>query len=133
MPERQIQRDGDVLSVSGSSRRLAGPTDLARLVDPDRRARAEAAFKAEEPDKSLPERIYYPDLERPALIVYPLLSSEGTSGADDYLVALKVAIPGDPTKPRNNEGDVTYLINTVAQRNWLPEFKNDDEDEDVDD
>jgi hypothetical protein len=132
MPERQIQADGDVLRVSGSSRRLAGPTDIARLVDPDRRATAEKDFRAEEPDKSLPERIYYPHLEHPALIVYPLSYGEARSD-DDYLVALKVAIPGDPTKPRNDEGDVRYLINTVAQKNWLAEFTEDDDDEDVDD
>lgn len=145
LPQREIQRDGDVLRVSGNSRRLAGPTDLARLLASDLRAKIEAAYKADEPGKSLPERIYYPHLEHPALIVYPLgseqpsrsqdeeLSHAVTIGSHDFLVALKVAIPGDPTNPRNQDGDVTYVINTVAQKNWLPEFKDDDEDEDVDD
>jgi hypothetical protein len=145
IPERRIERDGDVLRVSGSSRRLAGPTDLARLLDRDVRKAAEADFRAEEPDKSFPERIYYPHLERPALMIYPLVSGQRSrSGAadgrhdvsvrgDEYLVALKVAIPGDPADPSNNEGDVTYVINTVAQKNWLPEFRDDEDNEDIDD
>ena len=53
-------------------------------------------------------------------------------GKDDYLVALKVAIPGDPTRVRDGEGDVTYVINTVAQQYWLSEFSGAD-DEDLDD
>ena len=47
-------------------------------------------------------------------------------------MALKVAIPGDPTKVHDDDGDVTYVINTVAQQNWLAEFAGAD-DEDVDD
>ena len=145
LPQREIRRAGDVLRVSGNSRRLAGPTDLGKLLDSQVRAEIEAAYKAEELGKSLTERIYYPYLARPALIVYPL-GSRGTGGfegleggdsvaidADHYLVALKVAIPGDPTNPRNEDGDVTYVINTVAQQNWLPEFKDAVQDEDVDD
>jgi hypothetical protein len=144
LPQRLIRRDGDLLRVSGSSRRLAGPTDLARLLEPATRGRAEADYRSVEPDKSLPERIYYPHLAQPALLIYPLVSqrpedaseSDGnhsvTIGGDEYLVALKVAIPGDPTKVHNDEGDVTYVINTVAQQNWLAEFS-DSDDEDIDD
>lgn len=144
LPQRVIRRDGDLLRVSGSSRRLAGPTDLAGLLDLHTRKKVEAEYKAQEPDKSPSERIYYPHLERPALIIYPLGSAgpnEGSDaeeqrnvaiGKDDYLVALKVAIPGDPTKVRDAEGDVTYVINTVAQQNWLSEFSGAD-DEDLDD
>jgi hypothetical protein len=143
-PQRVLRRDGDLYRVSGSRRRLGGPSDLAGMLDKDMRKKVEAEQKAQEPDKSLPERIYYPVLERPALIIYPLLSaapdddSEAEQqnrvviGKDDYLVALKVAIPGDPTKVRDAEGDVTYVINTVAQQNWLSEFTGAD-DEDLDD
>ena len=53
-------------------------------------------------------------------------------GKDDYLVALKVAIPGDPTRVRDAEGDVTYVINTVAQTVLATEFSGAD-DEDLDD
>src|SRR5262249_53736334 len=72
LPQRVIRRDGDLLRVSGKSRRLAGPTDLASLFDPDIRAKVEAEYKAQEPGKSLSERIYYPHLDRPALVIYPL-------------------------------------------------------------
>lgn len=145
IPKRSISRDGAVLRVSGSSRRLAGPTDLGRLLDRELRKMVEDTFKAEEPEKSISERIYYPHLERPALIIYPLYSDPTNGGkekeaahavtvrSEEYLVALKVAIPGDPSDPRNVEGDVTYVINTVAQMNWLPEFRSDEDDEDIDD
>jgi hypothetical protein len=144
LPQRVIRRDGDLLRVSGSSRRLGGPTDLAGLLDPEMRKKVEAEYRAQEPGKSPSERIYYAYLERPALIIYPLGSTgpnEGpdgeeqhhvTIGKNEYLVALKVAIPGDPTKVRNAEGDVTYVINTVAQQNWLSEFSSADDD-DLDD
>ena len=91
----------------------------------------------------MPERIYYPYLERPALIIYPLGSAgpednpngdehNAAIGPEGYLLALKVAIPGDPTKVHDAESDVTYVINTVAQMNWLSEFSGAD-DEDLDD
>ncbi|HEY3924650.1 MAG TPA: Z1 domain-containing protein [Acidothermaceae bacterium] len=144
IPRRVIRRDGDSLRVSGSSRRLAGPTDLAQLLEPAVRSHAEEQYRSAEPEKSVPERIYYPHLARPALIIYPLVSEPPEDGSDvdmhhhvsidksDYVVALKVAIPGDTTKVRDAGGDVTYLINTVAQQNWLSEFK-DSDDEDLDD
>ena len=144
LPQRALRRDGEVLRVSGSRRRLAGPTDLVALLDPDMRKKAEDAYREQEPGKSAPERIYYPYLERPALIIYPLGSGgpgdnpsaeeqhNVTIGPDGYLVALKVAIPGDPTKVQDAESDITYVINTVAQKNWLSEFSGAD-DEDLDD
>lgn len=144
IPQRRIENYDGLLRVSGSSSRLAGPTDLARLLDPGLRKRAEDEFKKLDAKKSFPESIYYPQLERPALIIYPLCTEEQpepteTRGAHpvvvapvEYLVALKVAIPGDPANPRNDEGDVVYVINTVAQRNWLPEFRGEDDD-DIDD
>jgi hypothetical protein len=144
LPQRVLRRDDEVLRVSGSRRRLAGPTDLVALLDPDMRKKAEDAYREQEPGKSAPERIYYPYLERPALIMYPLGSGgpgdnpsaeeqhNVTIGPEGYLVALKVAIPGDPTKVHDAESDVTYVINTVAQKNWLSEFSGAD-DEDLDD
>jgi hypothetical protein len=142
LPQRVLRRDGDFLRVSGRSRRLAGPTDLASMLDPDIRKKVEAEYRTES-GKSPSESIYYPHLERPALIIYPLGSAKPDEGAnadqhnvfigkDDYLVALKVAIPGDPTRVRDGAGDVTYVINTVAQQYWLSEFTGAD-DEDLDD
>lgn len=143
LPQRVLRRDDNLLRVSGRSRRLAGPSDLAGMLDPDRRKKVEAEYKALE-GKSPSESIYYPHLERPALIIYPLGSADPNDGAngeeqhnivigkDDYLVALKVAIPGDPTRVRDAAGDVTYVINTVAQQYWLAEFSGSD-DEDLDD
>jgi hypothetical protein len=43
-----------------------------------------------------------------------------TFSSVDALVAIKVAIPGDPLD-LGTTGDATYVINTVAQRRWLVE------------
>lgn len=145
IPQRRIENYDGLLRVSGSSSRLAGPTDLARLLDPELRKSAEEEFRKHEPKKGFPESIYYRHLERPALIVYPLCTpteEEATEPSNErsfvvrsaeYLVALKVAIPGDPADPHNVEGDVVYVINTVAQQNWLPEFRGAEDDDDIDD
>ena len=64
--------EGDVVRVSGKSRRLAGPTDLKGLIDRAKADLAAAEFAEANPGRSVPERIYYPHLERPVLIVYAL-------------------------------------------------------------
>lgn len=150
LPQRELRGVGRLLHVSGKSRRLAGRTDLVGLLDPQAREKAEAEYQATEekmkrPRKSPPELIYYPFLERPALIIYPLGSkkpdSEGavdqhivSVGPEGFVVGLKVAIPGDTTDVRSGEGDVKYIINTVAQKYWLSEFADSDEDvQDLDD
>jgi hypothetical protein len=104
------------------------------MLDPIAREKAEAEFQSKEPGKNPSESIYYPYLERPTLIVYPLSPKEQTEGKRSkgqsttvtgrgrYLVALKVAIPGDTTNVWNGEGDITYVINTVAQKYWQTEF-----------
>lgn len=134
LPQRAIVNVDGFLHVSGSSRRLAGRTDLGRMLDPVILEKAEAEFRAKEPGKGPSESIYYPYLERPALIVYPLSPKEQTGGErsarqpttvigqGQYLVALKVAIPGDTTNVWSGEGDITYVINTVAQKYWQTEF-----------
>jgi hypothetical protein len=122
---------------------LSGPTDLAQLLPADLRKETDDKYLLEEPEKAIPERIYYSVLLRPTLIVYPLEAEDPSSSgginesvasvtAQEYLVALKVAIPGDPTNPRNDEADVTYVINTVAQSSWLPEFDADEDETDLD-
>lgn len=145
LPRREIRREGGLLRVSGKSRRLAGPTDLAALLEPDMRKKVENKEKESSPGKAISELAYYPHLTRPALIVYPLWSP-GPANAerekqrsikidgDGYLVALKVAIPGYSEKVHDGAGDVTYVINTVAKQAWITEFSGpDDDDEDIDD
>jgi hypothetical protein len=145
LPQRQLRIDDGLLRVSGSSRRLAGRTDLARLLDPRMRKKAEEDYASRETGKEPPEGIYYPYLERPILVIYPLGSDKSKEGPDtddeknyatvearEFLVALKVAIPGDTTKVRDSGSDVEYLINTVAQEQWISEFAG-AYDEDLDD
>ena len=132
LPQRNLVSDGYVLKVSGSRLRLAGPTDLANLVPAEVRLQIDAEFREAFPDvKTTPETQYYKALERPVLMVYPLLTKAG-GPPGEHLVALKVAIPGDSTNPRNQDGEVEYVINTVAQEQWLTEFA-DSDDEDIDD
>lgn len=123
------EREGGIVQVSGKSRRLAGPTDLKGLVDSDRANDAMAQFEELSPGRAAPERIYYPLLDRPVLVVYALKQDRD----DDYLVALKVAIPGDTTDVKNSDGEVEWIINTVAQEQWLTEFRGADDPEGIDD
>lgn len=151
LPQRDLLSAGGLLHVSGKSRRLAGRSDLVGLLDPQAREKAEAEYQATEERadgqiKNPSELVYYPYLERPALIIYPLGSKKPENnddgadqhivsiGPEEFIVALKIAIPGDTTNVRNGEGDVKYIINTVAQKYWLSEFADADKDiEDLDD
>lgn len=134
--------------VSGTSSRLAGPTDLTHLLTPDERKMAEDEWRShqEDPPQQVPEKAYYPALSRPALLLYPLSAvpaegegpGESNSWADELeehlkgsiTVAAKIAFPGNPADTRNRSGEVEYVINSVAQKNWLTELGVDD---DVDD
>lgn len=138
------------LIVSGSSSRLAGPTDLTHLLTPDERKAAEDEWLSHqaEPPQQIPEKAYYPALARPALLLYPLaakptlsehFSSDNDRAAAEALknhllhsvtVAAKIAFPGTPVDTSNPSGDVEYVINSVAQQNWMTEIGVDD---DVDD
>lgn len=136
--------------VSGSSARLAGKTDLASTyahAGPD-------LVETGESDTSV-----YKELPNPTLLIYPLtpnfeVKSNGesvhaenlaasetaaakaawaraTSEGLTHLMALKVAIPGDPGA---GIGDVVYLLNGPA----IEEFSNDfdvseGDEEDLDD
>lgn len=138
------------LLVSGSSSRLAGPTDLTHLLTPAERKAAEDEWlsRQNEAPQQVPEKAYYPALARPALLLYPLATepklSEHFSTVQDrraaerlktflcesITVAAKIAFPGTPVDTSNRSGDVEYVINSVAQQNWFTELGVDD---DVDD
>lgn len=141
LSQRQLrfQTDGDTLRVSGKSRRLAGPTDLKGMLPEEAVKQVDDQVRGGGAARS-DERIYYPYLERPALILYPLISSSRTTngfsedpkltiGPKDYLVGVKVAIPGSTIDVKNHDSDVEYVINTVAQDRWLAEFQGSDDDD----
>lgn len=149
---RRLRREGEIVQVSGKRLRLAGSSDLAGLLDPEVRRAAEDEFKAQGDSKHAAakghsEKIYYRYLPRPSLIIYPLISAEADEDdgennqkfvkidSAEYLIALKVAIPGDAANAHNSAGDVTYMINTVAQDYWSSEFAGptDMDDTDIDD
>lgn len=135
------------LRLGGNSARLAGADDLINLIDEDATIeRVRQDFReTKEPGTdmekiSYPESIYYPVLPRPAILIYALRSVEKDSTEEsvfkklrsvDFVVALKLAIPGDSTDVKNSSGDVEYVINSVAIETWFPEYLNELGDDDV--
>lgn len=115
--------DSVPFKVSGSSSRLGGSTDIART------------FGITDPGERLEPDVYQAMIGRgPALMIYliqPVAMEPGVqanesdatalwSAAQDegaeYLVCLKVAIPG--TKPGEKGAEVKYALNSVALNSW---------------
>lgn len=137
-PRRKVLLgDGHIL-VSGTSSRLAGTTDVAGMLTVDVERVIEADYRLTHPTvKNIPETAYYASLDRPILMLYPL-RPEVASDSDVPLNAsqeevaamlkkalvlgVKVAIPGEPTNVRDRDKDAEYMINTVAQQQWLAEL-----------
>lgn len=109
--------------VSGSSSRLAGSTDIARL------------FGITDKAKVLELDVYEAMIGRePALMIYLIEPTVGggesvTTDSDatglwaavneaglDCLVCVKIAIPG--TKPGEKGAEVKYMLNSVALNSW---------------
>ena len=143
-PRRSVTRNDNGFRVSGKSSRLAGPSDIASLVEAADREQVRAKFSIAQSIESRVKRKtpaeieYYGFLERPVLLLYLLEVDELTEEqartpstasvlAGRPLVAAKLAIRR--TGVNDGSADVKYVINRVAQRKWFPEFS-DDEDED---
>jgi hypothetical protein len=135
-----IGGSGELL-VSGKSSRLAGGDDLRRILDPSTDASVTQAFADENPGKTLTESVIYKHLPRPALLIYVLHPKfEGLLEEDlkkvahlesDLVVGIKLAFQGNRLDVNDRDGDVKYLINTVAQEQWFVEYTGDDGDDDV--
>ena len=143
-PKRAVRysTDGSAGSfrVSGSSARLAGSTDLAKTYAHSGDALVEPAV--------------YRELPHPTLLIYPLdptwkvtaiaeteqakqAAAEEQAKAEeawavsaqagaDVLMALKIAIPGEPGA---KSGDVVYLLNGPAIEEFRQDFDLSEEDE----
>jgi hypothetical protein len=150
---RAIKRGDGTFLISGSKQRVAGPGDVAAILSKERRELASNEFfslpdKAE--SKSVPDREYVRYLERPLLLIYPIegnlqpakseVEANGAGPAIELLpstlVGVVIAIPerigaGEgELGPRDTSGEVVYMLNAAAQRLWVPEIF-DDEDDDV--
>lgn len=135
-----VGSSGELL-VSGKSSRLAGGDDLRKILPPTVDAEVTAEFKQEHPNKALTESPFYAALERPALLIYVLRPDTSKLSPDDkrkiahlegqQVVGIKIAFPGDRTDVNDRNGDVEYLINTVAQQQWFVEYAGADEDDDA--
>ncbi|GAB4098277.1 Z1 domain-containing protein [Sinomonas halotolerans] len=126
------------LWVSGKRSRLAGPDDLARLLDSETQTKIVEDYVnrhpevADEGKVSVPEHAIYPYLTRAKLMIYVLNPTATSFEGEEYLpeefrgqhlVALKVALPSDPRDIKSGNGKAVYLINTVAQRQWTIEYE----------
>lgn len=121
--------------VSDQKARVAGRGDVAIPLTSEQKERVEKAFKKANPTKVYTnDTEYVYELERPALFIYPISAKSDYSGNLDptgrILIAIKVAIPGnrntDGLIPENDE--ITYTLNTVAQKFWFPEYGESDDD-----
>ncbi|KQW47605.1 hypothetical protein ASC77_14270 [Nocardioides sp. Root1257] len=148
MPKRAVRYSTDgtnaTFRVSGSSARLAGSTDLAKTYD--------------HKGGDLVEPGVYRELPHPTLLIYPLepnwevkppepatdadraaaVEEEATArtaweeaaGDSKALMALKIAIPGEPG---SKSGDVVYLLNGPAIEEFRQDFEvSADDREDLD-
>ncbi|MER9641422.1 Z1 domain-containing protein [Mesorhizobium sp. M0239] len=111
----------DILSISGSSRRLGSPGDEKVGVNPLKAAAALEAFKKEleasnQPaPKTIPDRIYREVRDFPLLILR--LIKIGTESGEtkipgDPVVAWSISFPGSEL----NGGRVEYVVNTIKMR-----------------
>lgn len=131
----------DELLVSGKSSRLAGSDDLRKILDAGTDDSLAERFKEEYAGKQIPESAIYEHLPRPTLLIYvlvpnfkELLEKERKKVANiegERIVGVKLAFPGNRLDVNNRDGDVRYLINTVAQQQWFVEYSGTDEDDDV--
>ncbi|SIN89300.1 Z1 domain-containing protein [Agromyces cerinus] len=138
---RKLERGLGSYLVSGRRQRVAGTGDVAVTQSEARRALATESFLRASSNKgrTVPDREYIPYLERPLLLLYPIHGSfdDGDDQAlpDIPLVGLVVAIPErigpDGLRPPSEDrsADVTYMLNTPAQRLLLEDFDDLDEGE----
>ncbi|TIM46723.1 MAG: endonuclease [Mesorhizobium sp.] len=111
----------DILSISGSSRRLGSPGDEKVGVAPLKAAAALEAFKkefegADQPvPKTIPDRIYREVRDYPLLILRLIKIGTESGGAkipDDPVVAWSISFP----RSELNGGRVEYVVNTIKMR-----------------
>lgn len=139
---RKLERGMGSYLVSGRRQRVAGTGDVAVTQSEERRALATASFlkNSANQGRTVPDKEYIPYLERPLLLVYPIAGyfeedDENGGLLDLPLVGLVVAIPErigpDGLRPPSEDrsADITYMLNTAAQRLLLDEFDDLDEGE----
>lgn len=141
-PKRQMTIGAnDELLVMGKSSRLAGTEDLRKILPSKTDESLNERFNAEYKGKQVPESAIYEHLPRPALLIYVLKPDFAKLDIRDrgrvawlegeQIVGIKLAFPGNRLDVHNRNGDVQYLINTVAQEQWFVEYTGPDEDDDV--
>lgn len=123
-------------TVSGKRMRLMGTGDAGLTLSPQDAESARAEFEASEEGKarrSVPDRCYIRKLKRPAMLLYPIRPRQPDAGnqplpPDTPLLAVSTIFPGE--RQERDGANVTYVLNTAAQRLWVPELLEDLGDED---
>lgn len=139
-PARKVRSVGDVYWISSAKRRVAGPGDVAVSLSDENLRTLRANYEARNPGpaKSMPDYAIVPHLKRPLLLVYPVEGNlEATEGKypgsiSSVLVSIVIAIPGSKTDISEQDDNVTYMLNAVAQRYWLADYDATEDDDDVD-
>lgn len=111
--------------VSDTKQRVAGRGDVATGMDVEKYRAIEERYVLANPEKkSAPDSEFTWELERPVLLIYPLQPEADKVKLEGTHIAIKIALPGD-----RGDGDlsvpdegVTYILNSVAQKLWFPEF-----------
>ena len=122
-------------TVSGTRMRVLGPGDAGATLSEERNAAAKLAFVALDESnegRNVPDRFYTKQLERPALLLYPIQArppkdGERRTAPKIPLVAVAVLVPGE--RSEKDGAHMTYVLNTPAQRLWIPELLDDFDDE----
>lgn len=122
--------DDAEIRVSGKSSRLAGSSDVQRLLSV---VGGESESLSERGGKGKSENDYYRYFDRPALMLYPVEpSSEATRGnsepghhVDGLLIGAKIIVPGDS---RSKKYDFVMQVNSVLARQMYGEGGDVDEE-----
>lgn len=107
--------------VSGKSSRLGGSTDIARtfgIQDPDKRTEPDV-YQAMDAGPAMMIYLIQPDTSKgsgPTDADASSLWSEARAEGAEYLVGVKIAIPG--AKPGEKGAEVKYMLNSVALNSW---------------
>ncbi len=138
-PKRQFGGSAqDGWTVSGSRMRVMGPGDAGTTLTSEQASAVRTEFEKDDAaniGRRVPDGYYIKKLKRPALLVYPLQPNRDgdpnrSLPPDVPMVAIVVIVPGE--RSEKDGANVTYVLNTAAQRLWAPELLEElgDEEED---
>ncbi|ANE45252.1 endonuclease [Paenibacillus swuensis] len=123
LQQRTVDESDGMLRISGTKVRV-GSGGLTRAgLSLDRIKEIDKNFKANNPDKNVPDSEYLLEDRNPLLMLHIIESKKEGKNIPDILYAIGIGIPGI-----GNVETVNYMVNVVELRNWMD--IDDDEDDD---